>query len=90
MFVGMVAQIGTLTIFTLAASACPPKAAGFAFAVLMSLYNGVGQISAVIGSQLYEHIFQRQLAPLLWVAAILHVLCFALVPLLRRLDKGAI
>lgn len=86
MFVGMVAQIGTLTILTLAASACPPKAAGFAFAVLMSLYNGVEQLSAIIGAQLYEHVFQRQLAPLLWVAAISFTLCFTLVPLLRRLE----
>ena len=84
-FVGMVAQIGTLTILTLAASACPPKAAGFAFAVLMSLYNGVEQLSAILGSQLYEHVFERQLAPLLWVAAGSFLLCFALVPLLRRL-----
>ena len=86
LFVGMVAQIGTLTILTLAASACPPKAAGFAFAVLMSLYNGVEQLSAIIGAQLYEHVFQRQLAPLLWVAAISFTLCFMLVPLLRRLE----
>ena len=89
-FVGMVTQIGTLTILTLAASACPPKAAGFAFAVLMSLYNGVEQFSAIIGAQLYEHVFERQLAPLLWVAAISFALCFALVPLLRRLETGAV
>jgi MFS family permease len=89
MFVGMVAQIGALTIFTMAASVCPPKAAGFAFAVLMSLYNGVEQLSAVVGAQLYQHVFERQLAPLLWVAAISFVLCFPLVPLLRRLETAA-
>jgi len=85
-FVGMVAQIGTLTILTMAASVCPPKAAGFAFAVLMSLYNGMEQFSAIIGSQLYERVFERQLGPLLWVAALSFALCFALVPLLRRLE----
>lgn len=84
-FVGLVQQIGTLTILSMAASACPPKAAGFAFAVLMSLYNGVEQFSAIIGSRLYENYFDRQLAPLLWVAAASFALCFALVPLLRRL-----
>ena len=88
-FVGMVTQIGTLTILTMAASACPPKAAGFAFAVLMSLYNGVEQLSAILGAQLYEQVFERQLAPLLWVAALSLMLCFALVPLLRRLDPVA-
>ncbi len=87
-FVGMVAQIGALTIFAMAANACPPKAEGFAFAVLMSLYNGVEQLSAVIGARLYQHVFDRQLAPLLWVAAISFLLCFALVPLLRRLEKS--
>lgn len=90
LFVGMAAQIGTLTIFTLAASACPPKAAGFAFAVLMSLYNGVEQLSAILGSQLYEHVFERQLAPLLWVAAASFLLCFALVPLLRRIERNPV
>lgn len=41
MYVGMVNQIGALSVFALAASVCPPRAAGFAFALLMSLYNGV-------------------------------------------------
>lgn len=89
-FVGMVAQIGTLTIFSMAASACPPKAAGFAFAALMSLYNGTEQFSAVIGARLYQHVFERQLEPLLWVAAIAFLLCFLLVPLLRRLEQNPV
>lgn len=89
LFVGMVMQIGVLTIFSMAASACPSKAEGFAFAALMSLYNGVEQLSAVIGSRLYQHVFDRQLAPLLWVAAISFLLCFALVPLLHRLKKNS-
>lgn len=90
LFVGMVAQIGALTIFSMAAGACPPKAEGFAFAALMSLYNGSEQLSAVIGARLYQHVFERQLEPLLWVAAISFLLCFALVPLLRRLEKNSV
>ena len=87
LFVGMVMQIGALTIFSMAASACPPKAAGFAFAVLMSLYNGVEQLSAVIGARLYQQVFERQLEPLLWLAAMSFMLCLVLVPLLRRLEQ---
>lgn len=87
LFVGMVMQIGALTIFSMAASACPPKAAGFAFAVLMSLYNGVEQLSAVIGARLYQHVFERQLEPLLWLAAMSFMFCLVLVPLLRRLEQ---
>lgn len=85
-FVGFTAQIGALTIFTIAARACPPRAEGFTFAALMSVYNGVEQFSAVLGARLYQNVFDRDLAPLLWVAAASLLLCYALVPLLRRLD----
>jgi hypothetical protein len=87
--VGITAQIGALTVFTLAAGACPPRAEGFTFAALMSLYNGVEQLSAVIGGRLYQHVFDRDLAPLLWVAAASLLLCLALVPWLRRIDEPA-
>jgi MFS family permease len=86
-FVGTVAQIGMLTIFSMAAAACPPRAAGFAFAALMSIYNGVEQFSAVIGSRLYDQAFDRSIAPLLWVAAISLLCCLALLPWMRRLDE---
>lgn len=84
-YVGLVNQIGALTIFALAATACPPKAAGFTFALLMSLYNGVEQFSSVIGSRLYNDVFDKNFEPLLWVAAVSLLCCFALVPFLRRL-----
>jgi MFS family permease len=84
--VGLTAQIGALTIFSLAASACPRKAEGFTFAALMSLYNGVEQLSTVIGARLYEQLFDRELAPLLGVAALSLLCCLALVPWLRRLE----
>ena len=85
---GLVSQIGMLTILTLAAGACPRRAEGFVFAALMSLYNGVEQLSAIAGARLYQHVFDRQLAPLLWVAAVCFLLCLALVPTLRRLEAG--
>jgi MFS family permease len=82
--VGMLNQIGALMIFSVAARACPPRAEGFTFAMMMSIYNGTEQLSSVIGSQLYEHVFNRSFAPLLWVAAGSLVLCFLLVPFLQR------
>jgi MFS family permease len=85
-FFGFTAQIGSLTIFTIAARACPARAEGFVFAALMSVYNGVEQLSAVIGARLYDRVFDRALAPLLWVAAGSFLLCFLLVPRLRRFD----
>ncbi|MFP5350344.1 MAG: MFS transporter [Gammaproteobacteria bacterium] len=85
--VGMTAQIGMLMILAVAAAACPPRVEGFVFAALMSLYNGVEQLSAVIGARLYEHVFDRALAPLLWVAAASLMLCLLLVPSFNRLEK---
>jgi hypothetical protein len=87
-YVGMVNQIGTLTVFALAASACPPRAAGFTFALLMSVYNGVEQLSSVIGSRLYNDVFDKAFEPLLWVAAGSLLCCLALIPMLRRLQPA--
>ena len=87
-FVGLVSQIGMLTVLTMAAEACPPQAAGFAFAALMSIYNGVEQFSAIIGSRLYNDVFQQSFEPLLWVAAASFMCCLALVPWLRRVESS--
>jgi MFS family permease len=89
LLMGFTAQIGSLTIFSLAASACPRKAEGFTFAALMSLYNGTEQLSAVIGARLYDGAFEHELGPLLWVAALSLLCCLALVPLLRRVEQHA-
>lgn len=86
--VGMLNQIGSLMIFSVAARACPPRAEGFTFAVMMSLYNGTEQVSSVIGSRLYEHVFDHNFAPLLWVAAASLAACFLLVPFLHRQHKA--
>lgn len=82
--VGMLNQIGMLMILSVAARACPPRAEGFTFAVMMSLYNAADQLSSVVGSRLYDSVFHQALAPLLWVAAASLALCFLLVPFLSR------
>jgi MFS family permease len=83
-FAGMIAFVATLT---LAADHCPPRAEGFAFAALMSITNFAAALSDNIGSFLYEHLFQRQLDPLILVSAGLTALAFVFVPMLRLGDK---
>lgn len=83
---GAFMQIGLLNVLVIAALACPPRAEAFTFAAMMSLYNGMEQFSAIIGSRLYDNVFDQQLGPLLWVAAGSILLCLLLVPLLRRLE----
>jgi MFS family permease len=83
-FAGMVAFVATLT---LAADYCPQRAEGFAFAALMSITNFSGALSDNIGSFLYEHLFNRQLDPLILVSAGFTALAFAFVPMLRLHDK---
>jgi predicted MFS family arabinose efflux permease len=85
-FAGMIAFVATLT---LAADYCPQRAEGFAFAALMSITNLSGAVSDNIGSFLYEHLFQRRLAPLILVSAAFTALAFAFVPMLRLQDKRA-
>ena len=76
----MIAFVATLS---LAADYCPPRAEGFAFAALMSVTNFTAALSENLGSFLYEHLFQRQLDPLILVSAAFTAVAFAFVPLLR-------
>ena len=83
---GMIAFVATLT---LAADYCPQRAEGFAFAALMSITNFSGALSDNIGSFLYEHLFNRNLDPLILVSAASTALAFAFVPMLRLGEKRA-
>ena len=81
---GMIAFVATLT---LAADYCPKRSEGFAFAALMSITNFSAALSDNLGSFLYEHLFNRQLQPLILVSAAFTAFAFAFVPLLRLADK---
>ena len=78
---GMVANIATLA---LAAEHCPPRSEGFAFAALMSVINLATALADPIGAYMFEHWFNRGLAPLIIVSAAFTALIFVLVPLLDR------
>jgi MFS family permease len=81
---GMIAFVATLT---LAADYCPERAEGFAFAALMSVTNFSSAVSENLGSFCYEHLFQRQLDPLILLSSAFTALAFLFVPLLRLADK---
>ena len=84
---GLAAMLATVATLTLAADYCPPRAEGFAFAVLMSIINFATSLADNVGSFLYTHIFQSNLAPLILVSAAFTAVAFVLVPLLRLGDK---
>ncbi len=77
---GMIALVASLT---LAADYCPDKAEGFSYALLMSLNNLAGQLSANVGAYLYVHTFSNRLSPLIIVSAAFTAAAFLLVPMLR-------
>jgi len=77
-------QITVVTLLTLAAHACPDDAEGFSYAWILSMYNLGGQIGANLGSNLYEHWFNHQLAPLALLSAAITTICFLLAPMLPR------
>jgi MFS family permease len=77
---GIVSMLALLSLFTLAASACPPRAAGFAFAALMSIYSATAQVAAMLGGYLYEWVFDRQIVPLIYLAALCTLTALAWVP----------
>jgi MFS family permease len=78
---GMIASIATLS---LAAEHCPEGSEGFAFAALMSVINLAAPLSDTTGAFMYEHLFNRALAPLIVVSAAFTALIFAFVPLLEK------
>jgi MFS family permease len=83
---GILAMIPLLTLLSLAAAVCPPEAAGFTFAGLMSIHNAAGQLSQITGAYLYERLFHQQIRPLILVAALFPLLAFLIVPFLPDKD----
>ena len=79
---GVAAMIATIATMSLAAESCPQGAEGFAFAGLMSIINLATPLSDTTGSVLYEHVFHRQLAPLIVLSAAATALVLVLVPLM--------
>src|SRR6476660_2597635 len=76
----MVSLVATLT---LAAERCPSRSEGFAFAILLSIINFATTVADLVGSFIYDHVFTRNLAPLILVSATCTAFAFVLVPLLH-------
>jgi MFS family permease len=91
LFSGITSMIAMIATMSLAAESCPEGAEGFAFAGMMSILNIASPLSDTLGSLLYEHVFDRQLAPLIIVSAAATALVFFLIPLMvvRALPKSA-
>jgi MFS family permease len=88
---GVTSMIAMVATMSLAVESCPEGAEGFAFAAMMSILNIAGPVSDVTGSALYEHVFNRQLGPLIVVSAAATALVFFLIPLMvgRTVPKPA-
>jgi MFS family permease len=80
-------MLATVATLTLAADYCPPRAEGFAFAVLMSIINLATSAADNVGSFLYTHLFDHNVRPLILISAAFTAFAFVLVPLLRLGDK---
>ena len=82
LFTGMTTMIAFIATLSLAADSCPQGAEGFAFAAMMSILNLTTPLSDTLGSVLYQHVFNRQLTPLIIVSAAATGLVFFLIPLM--------
>ena len=81
-FSGITSMIAMVATMSLAAESCPEGAEGFAFAGMMSIVNLTNPLADTMGSVLYEHVFDQQLAPLIVVSAAATALVFFLIPLM--------
>ena len=84
---GVAAMLAMVASLTLAADYCPPRAEGFAFAMLMSVSNLASLLADNVGSFLFTHLFNHHLTPLVLISAAFTALAFVVVPLLRLGDK---
>ncbi len=82
-FNGLASVIAFVATLSLAADYCPQRSEGFAFATLMSITNFTATLSENMGSFFYEHLFHRQLDPLVLLSAAFTGIAFAFVPFLR-------
>lgn len=80
-------MLATVATVTLAADYCPQRSEGFSFAVMMSIINLATASADIVGSFLFQHLFQHKLAPLILVSAAFTALAFVLLPLLHLGDK---
>ncbi|SFL74130.1 MFS transporter [Nitrosomonas communis] len=79
-FFGITSMTALLAILTLAARACPEKAEGFTFAVLMSIVNGCAQLSTMMGSWMLVNWFEGYLPPLIILSGAATLFCLFLLP----------
>lgn len=79
-FGGLTTMIAFVATLSLAADSCPEGAEGFAFAGMMSILNLANPLGDMLGSALYEHVFDKHLPPLIIVSALATGLVFFLVP----------
>jgi MFS family permease len=84
---GVAAMLAMVASLTLAADYCPPRAEGFAFAMLMSVSNLASLLADNVGSFLFTHLFNHRLTPLVLISAAFTALAFVVVPWLRLGDK---
>jgi MFS family permease len=84
---GFAAMLAMVASLTLAADYCPPRAEGFAFAVLMSISNLASSAADNVGSFLYARMFDHNMRPLVLISAAVTAFAFVVVPLLRLGDK---
>jgi MFS family permease len=84
---GMSTMAATVAALTLAGICCPKGSEGFTFSALVAVMNLSGTLCNVTGSALYEHVFGRNLPPLIVVSAICTALTLLLVPRLRLSER---
>lgn len=86
-FRGTANMIAILSLYILAATACPNRTEVSVMAVLVALRNVATDASTFVGGQLFTYAFHGQFHPLVLVAALAPALSACLLPLLRHQHK---
>lgn len=80
---GTANMIAILTLYGLAADVCPRRTEVTVMATLIAIYNFAAEFATFTGGQLFTHVFDEQLSPLVIVAALATAACALLIPFIK-------
>ncbi len=79
-------MLAILAIYALASEVCAERSEVSVMAILLAVRNLAADGATFVGGQLFTHVFNNHLNPLIVVAAATTALCLLLVPLLNRAE----
>lgn len=87
---GIASTVSILALYGVASTVCPRRIEAMSFAFLIATYNGVGQLGQLVGGNLYDNVFNHQIAPLMCLSASISFACAMFALFAKRREGGRV